>query len=123
MANEFKVKNGLYVSGSTTITNNTSIVGSLTVDSGITGSLYGTASWAENAITASYALFAANGGSGGGSGYAVTHSQAVAATTWSFTHNLNTQIPLVQVYDLGYEQIIPNEIVNIDAFTTEIRFD
>lgn len=138
MANEFKVKNGLYVSGSTTITEDTAIAGSLTVSSGITGSLYGTASWAENvvtasyaetalsssyAITASYALFAINGGSGGGSGYAVTHSQAIAATTWSFTHNLNTRIPLVQVYDLSYEQIIPNEIVNINVLTTEIRFD
>jgi len=38
------------------------ITGSLNVSNGITGSLQGTASWANNAITASYALFAANGG-------------------------------------------------------------
>jgi hypothetical protein len=80
------------------------------------------ASFATNAITASYALFAANGGGGGG-GSTVTHTQLTASTTWSFTHNLNTLTPLLQVYDLGYEQIIPNEIVSIDAFTSEIRFD
>jgi hypothetical protein len=79
------------------------------------------ASFATNAITASYALFAANGGGGGG-GSTVTHTQLTASTTWSFTHNLNTQTPLLQVYNLGYEQIIPNEIVSIDAFTSEIRF-
>jgi hypothetical protein len=118
MANEFKVKNGLYVSGSTTITNNTAIVGSLTVDSGITGSLYGTASWAENAITASYALNVEGGG-----GSAIVHTQLTASTTWSFVHNLSTRTPLLQVYDTNYEQIIPNEIVSIDAFTSEIRFD
>jgi hypothetical protein len=77
-------------------------------------------------ISSSYALtasFALNGGGGGGSNPAVTHTQLTASTTWSFNHNLNTQTPLLQVYDLGYEQIIPNEIVSIDAFTSEIRFD
>ena len=72
------------------------------------------------ALTASYAL---NGGSGGGGGITVTHTQLTASTTWSFNHNLNTQTPLLQVYDLNYEQIIPNEIVSISAFTSEIRFD
>jgi hypothetical protein len=80
------------------------------------------ASFANNALTASYALFAANGGGGGG-GSTVTHTQLTASTTWSFTHNLNTQTPLLQVYNLGYEQIIPNEIVSINSFTSEIRFD
>jgi hypothetical protein len=134
MANEFKVKNGLYVSGSTTITNNTTIAGSLTVDGGITGSLHGTSSFAitasyapsalsaSYAITASYALFAANGGGGGG-GSTVTHTQLTASTTWSFDHNLNTLTPLLQVYDLNYNQIIPNEIVSVSISTSEIRFD
>lgn len=52
MANEFKIKNGLYVSGSTTVTNNTVVSGSLEVLNGITGSLYG---FAQNAVSASYA--------------------------------------------------------------------
>ena len=81
------------------------------------------ASFATNAITASYALFAANGGGGGGGGATVTHTQLTASTTWSFNHNLNSQTPLLQVYNLSYNQIIPNEIVSIDAFTSEIRFD
>ena len=200
MANEFKVKNGLYVSGSTTITNNTAIVGSLTVDGGITGSLYGTASFAitasyapsalsssyaisashalnantasyvlnavsasysnnalsasfaasssiaQNAVTASFvtasnvfgpfgsnsiisssyaltASYALNGGGGGGGGDSVVHTQLTASTTWSFVHNLSTRTPLVQVYDTNYEQIIPNEIVSIDASEIEVRFD
>jgi len=48
MANEFKVKNGLYVSGSTTITNNTTITGSLVVNGGITGSHSGDGSGLTN---------------------------------------------------------------------------
>ena len=81
------------------------------------------ASFATNALTASYALFAANGGGGGGGGATVTHTQLTASTTWSFGHNLNTLTPLLQVYDLNYEQIIPNEIISINAFASEIRFD
>ena len=45
----------IYSSGSIT-----QITGSLTVTSGVTGSLQGTASWANNAISASYALNATN---------------------------------------------------------------
>jgi hypothetical protein len=50
-------------------------------------------------------------------------SQSVAATTWSFTHNLNTINPIVQVYDLTNSQIIPNQIVGMNNSTAEIRFD
>lgn len=49
MANEFIARKGLIVSGSTQIT------GSLDVSSGITGSLLGTGSWAENTVSSSYA--------------------------------------------------------------------
>jgi hypothetical protein len=49
-------------------------------------------------------------------------SQSVAAATWSFVHNLDTRNPIVQVYNTNYAQIIPNEIISIDAATTEIRF-
>jgi hypothetical protein len=103
------------------LTGSYGLTGSLEATS-FTGSLLGTASFATNALTASYALFAANGGGGGG-GATVIHTQLTASTTWSFTHNLNTQTPLLQVYNLGYEQIIPNEIVSINSFTSEIRFD
>lgn len=58
MANEFIARKGLIVQGGTSIT------GSVTVISGgVTGSLYGTSSWAEYAISASWAP-----STGGGSG-------------------------------------------------------
>lgn len=47
MANEFIIKNGYFAQGSSNVT------GSLSVSQGITGSLFGTSSWA---VTASYAL-------------------------------------------------------------------
>jgi hypothetical protein len=118
MANEFKVKNGLYVSGSTTITNNTAIVGSLTVDSGITGSLYGTASWAENAITASYALNVA----GGGGGETTKLFQTTASTTWSFNHNLGEQYPQIDVYDGANRIVLPSQIEAVDDNNMFIYF-
>jgi hypothetical protein len=76
---------------------------------------------ASFATTASFALFALSASNS--PGFTTNHTQLTASTTWSFNHNLNTRNPLVQVYDLGYNQIIPNEIVGIDAFTIEIRFD
>lgn len=48
MANEFIIKNGYFSQGSSNVT------GSLTVTAGVTASLQGTASWSNNAITASY---------------------------------------------------------------------
>lgn len=58
MANEFIIKNGFRSQG------NSEITGSLNVTSGITGSLFGTSSWAissSHALTASYALNAGAG--------------------------------------------------------------
>lgn len=52
MANEFIARKGLIVSGSGQIT------GSLNVSGGITGSLFGTGSWATNAVSASFATTA-----------------------------------------------------------------
>jgi hypothetical protein len=50
MPNEFVARNGIIA------LNNSSITGSLGVSGGITGSLFGTASWASNAVTSSYIL-------------------------------------------------------------------
>ena len=52
MANEFIIKNGFRSQG------NSEVTGSLNVTGGITGSLFGTASWAQNAVTASYVQIA-----------------------------------------------------------------
>ena len=89
-----------------------------------TGSLYGTASQAVSSsysATASFAIFALSASSAPGT--TVNFTQATAAPTWSFTHNLNTQYPIVQVYDATYSQIIPNVIVGTTTNTVEIRFD
>ena len=82
------------------------------VSGSFTGSLYGTSSYATFALSASFAP-----------GFTTNMSQSVAATTWSFTHNLNTINPIVQVYDLTNAQIIPNQIVGMNNSTAEIRFD
>lgn len=165
------VKSGSVWINSKQLTGSYGITGSLQVTGNIVGTLIGSASYANQALSSSfattasyatYALFAANGGGGGsidtgsllitgsvvgnvltftkgnsttfsltvatgsgggGGGATATHTQAVAATTWSFNHNLNTLTPLLQVYDTNYEQIIPNEVVSVNAFTSEIRFD
>jgi hypothetical protein len=117
----------------------------------LTGSLFGTSSWAQNASTASYvvtaqtASYVLNAVSSSyaytassaisasfstfaysasfAPGFSVSMSQATPALTWSFTHNLNSRNPVVQVYDTTYSQIIPNQIVGMDNSTAEIRFD
>jgi hypothetical protein len=107
----------------------------------LTGSLHGTASWAQNASTASYVLNAVSSSyaytassaisasfatfaysASFAPGFSVSMSQATPALTWSFTHNLNSRNPVVQVYDTTYAQIIPNQIVGINNSTAEIRF-
>ena len=66
------------------ISGSVAITGSLNVSSGITGSLLGTASYALNALTASYALNAAGGGGGViSSSFQLTNGQGFAFTTAS----------------------------------------
>jgi hypothetical protein len=69
----------IYSSASTTI-----ITGSLTVTAGITGSLFGTSSWANNAISASYVLQAVS------SSYAITASYIEIAQTASYVQTAQT---------------------------------
>lgn len=62
MANEFIARNGLISQ------NNSVVTGSLIVTQGITGSLFGTASFATQALSSSFATtasFALNAGGGG----------------------------------------------------------
>jgi hypothetical protein len=76
---------------------------------------------ASSAISSSFATFAYSASFA--PGFSVSMSQATPALTWSFTHNLNSRNPVVQVYDTTYAQIIPNQIVGMDNSTAEIRFD
>jgi hypothetical protein len=85
------------------------------VTGSFTGSLSGTATTASYA---SYALYAGNS-----PGATVTMTQSVAATTWSFTHNLNTRNPLLQVYDSTNSQIIPYAVIGSDPLVATLYFD
>ncbi len=78
MANEFVAKNGLISQ------NNTTVSGSLTVTQGITGSLQGTASWATNATTVSYALTAS---AAGDNTYIQYNNNGVLGAVNTFTYN------------------------------------
>ena len=75
---------------------------------------FGTASWAINVV---------NGGGGGGGGSdSAFLNQSTAATTWSFTHNLGTQYPVITVYDTSGQVIIPQEIDGEDTNNLKIYF-
>lgn len=51
-----------------------------------------------------------------------THTQSVAATTWTFVHNLNTLTPLVTVYGDDTYVTIPLEVRPISLTTVEVDF-
>lgn len=67
---------GLDVSGSLLVTGSVQITGSISVSRGFSGSLFGTSSWSNNALTASYAL---NGG-GTGAVFPYTGSAIVSGS-------------------------------------------
>jgi len=87
---------------------------------------------ATTATTASYATYAATAGTAISASYAATASYVdlgtsatgsfTAATTWTFTHNLNKQPVVVQTYDTNWEEIIPGKIDLTDANTATITF-
>ena len=75
---------------------------------------FGTASWAINVV---------NGGGGGGGGSdSAFLNQSTADVTWSFTHNLGTQYPVITVYDTSGQVIIPQEIDGEDTNNLKIYF-
>ena len=53
------------------------------------------------------------------------HEQTTAAATWTITHNLNTDAPVVDVWiDIGgtYTKILPQQVSVIDKRTVSITF-
>ncbi len=80
---------------------------------------------ASYALTAAFALNAGAGG-GGGSGASVgsysSLEQTVAATTWSFEHNIGQRYPIFQVFNTNGDVIIPTQIRTIDENNAEIIF-
>lgn len=102
------------LTGSVNITGSTTLTGSLNISGGITGSLFGTASWATNALTASYF-----------SGFNSTSSFIGngALTTWNVNHGFNTFNLHITVYSASgtYENVYP-DIRRINANTASIVF-
>jgi len=75
-----------------------------------TGSLFG---------TASYALFAENGGGGTGSNATASFNNQ---SVWTFNHNLGTLLVTIQTLDADYRQILPQSIQLIDTASAVITF-
>lgn len=96
MANEFVVRKGLIVSGSTRMTGSLE-VSSYVSASEFSGSFHGDGSGLTGVTTdvASIATFA---------------ETFTSQTSFTATHNLSTASPIVQVYDDNDEQIIPQTI-------------
>jgi hypothetical protein len=65
-------------------------------------------------VTAAYAQ---NGGTA-----ITTFTQFPAAATWSFTHNLGVQYPIITVYDSTDKVIVPEEIEAINSNELKIYF-
>ena len=57
-----------------------------------------------------------------GTGSTKKLNQSVAATTWSFEHNLNEVYPIVQAYDSTGDQLIPQRVESIDANNVKLYF-
>jgi len=53
----------------------------------------------------------------------VVHTEAVASTTWTVTHNLNTTIPLLQVYDSNGVMLIPDNVVPTSNNVMAVTFN
>jgi hypothetical protein len=69
-----------------------------------------------------YALSGSVGSGGSIDSRSQMLSQSVAATTWSFNHNLGSQYPIISVYGSTGEIIQPQTIKTIDEDNLEITF-
>ena len=135
MANEFIIKNGYFSQGSSNIT------GSLNVTAGITGSLFGTASWAQNAITASfittaqtasYVLNAVSSSFATSSSFAITASNATGLSTLNqnviITGSLTLTNDLIVLGSASVQYItssqlnINDNIISVNTITPSVRF-
>jgi len=114
MPNEFVARNGVIA------LNNSTVTGSLNVTSGITGSLFGTASWAVSSSFSLTASFALNAGASSPTSF--TLSQTTPSTTWTVNHNLNNAYPSITIYDNNGYVIIPKNILANNANQTTVTF-
>jgi len=108
MPNEFIAKRGFISSG------NAQVTGSLVVTAGITGSLYGTASWASNAISTQTASIAVNSLFASSSAFSTQSLNATnSLTAVSATSSLTSQTASISINGL---------FASSSAFSTQSRF-
>lgn len=62
------------------------------------------------------------GGGGGGVGEGFLFIQGLASPVWTIIHNAGTDLLLTQVYTVGGDLIIPDEITIVDINTVELTF-
>ncbi len=106
--NGFGAENGLLVySDKVAFVNNVEVTGSLNVVGGITGSLFGTASWANNAVTASYIQTAQT------ASYVLQAVSSSFSTTSSYALTASYVNPLIQTVTITGS-------LNISGSTTQI---
>lgn len=84
-----------------------------------TGSFSGIGSGLTGLISSSYATTASYVNSLGSSNYTQSFSNS---DTWIVTHNLGTQFVIIQTYDSGYDEMIPQNVDLTDANTATITF-
>ena len=84
------------ITGSLNVTGSITITGSLNVTAGITGSLLGTASWAQNAVTSSYILNAVSASFATSASLAQTASYVLNAVSASFASTASSVTTLNQ---------------------------
>lgn len=116
MPNEFVARNGIIA------LNNTVVTGSVTATTGFTGSLFGTASWAQNALTSSTSTNALTASSA--DNFVVR--QSLTASNALITGNITAQTLVVStisssvVYSSG-SNIFGNLTSNTQDFTGSVR--
>jgi hypothetical protein len=60
---------------------------------------------------------------GGGSGYGTVITTTSASSTWSLTHNLRENYPIVTIWESGSNQIVqPDTITSVDQNTVLVTF-
>lgn len=120
MANEFIIKNGFFSEGSSNIT------GSLTITQGITGSLFGTASYSLNGLSSSYTVnsdSASYSTSALSSSYATTASYAQAYEEAQIIVTTTSSITTLTTGSSGFGQSGRNVLLDNGANAINLTCD
>ena len=116
MANEFKIKNGYLSEG------NSQITGSLNVSAGITGSLFGTSSYAIQALSASYVQTVQTSSYALSASYAISSSFSQTSQTASYVENAVSASYAAQALSASYATQAGNaSTIDINVFGSPVE--